>query len=169
MMQITEVFHMISLQEESMVCCKTLPLPPLFSVHNLRYKWLMLKLKLQYFSTWCKELTNLKRPCCWERLKAGEEGDDRGWDGLDGITDLMDMGLGKLWGLVMDREDWGCKESDTTEWLNWTLISISIYIYKIFVVFPYKWQLDEYLCLTAFCLNLCTVFLFSCYIRAICL
>ena len=32
-------------------------------------------------ATWCEELTLLKRPWCWERLKAGEEGDDRGWDG----------------------------------------------------------------------------------------
>ena len=30
---------------------------------------------------WCEELTHLKRPWCWERLKAGGEGDDRGWDG----------------------------------------------------------------------------------------
>ena len=42
---------------------------------------LMLKLKFQYFATWCEELTHLKRPWCWERLKAGGEGDDRGWDG----------------------------------------------------------------------------------------
>ena len=32
-------------------------------------------------ATWHKELTHLKRPWCWERLKAGGEGDDRGWDG----------------------------------------------------------------------------------------
>ena len=31
--------------------------------------------------TWYKELTPWKRPWCWERLKAGGEGDDRGWDG----------------------------------------------------------------------------------------
>ena len=44
---------------------------------------LMLKLKLQYRSlaTWCKGLTHLKRPWCWERLRARGEGDDRGWDG----------------------------------------------------------------------------------------
>ena len=32
-------------------------------------------------ATWCNELTHWKRPWCWERLRVGEEGDDRGWDG----------------------------------------------------------------------------------------
>ena len=32
-------------------------------------------------ATWCKELTHLKRPWCWERVRAEGEGDDRGWDG----------------------------------------------------------------------------------------
>ena len=32
-------------------------------------------------ATWCKELTPWKRPWCWERLKTGKEGNDRGWDG----------------------------------------------------------------------------------------
>ena len=32
-------------------------------------------------ATWCKELTHCKWPWCWERLKAGREGDDSGWDG----------------------------------------------------------------------------------------
>ena len=42
---------------------------------------LMLKLKLQYFGRLMREQIHLKRPWCWERLKAGGEGDDRGWDG----------------------------------------------------------------------------------------
>ena len=41
---------------------------------------LMLKLKLQYLATWCKELTHWKTPQCRERLRTGLEGDDRGWD-----------------------------------------------------------------------------------------
>ena len=40
-----------------------------------------LMLKLNTLATWWEELTHLKRPWCWERLKAGGEGDDRGWDG----------------------------------------------------------------------------------------
>ena len=43
---------------------------------------MMLKLKLQYFGhLLCEELTHLKRLWCWEGLRAGGEGDDRGWDG----------------------------------------------------------------------------------------
>ena len=91
-------------------------------------KGLMLKLKFQYLATWWEELTHLKSPWCWERLRAGGKGDDRmRW--LDGITDSMDVGLGKLREMVKDREawtaavhgvteTWGHKELDTTGWLN---------------------------------------------------
>ena len=51
---------------------------PEYSLEGLMLK---LKLKLEYLATWCKELTYLKRLWCWERLEAGGEGDNRGWNG----------------------------------------------------------------------------------------
>ena len=50
---------------------------------NLEYslEGLMLRLRCNTLATWCEEPTHWKRPWCWERLKAGGEGDDRGWDG----------------------------------------------------------------------------------------
>ena len=63
---------------------------------------LMLKLKLQYFGHWCEELTNWKRPWCWERLKAGGEATTENcW-----IPDSTDMSLSKLLEVEKDREAW---------------------------------------------------------------
>jgi len=53
----------------------------------------------------CEELTHLKRPCCWERLKAGE-GDNRGWDGWMASPTGWTWVLSKLWELVIDWEAW---------------------------------------------------------------
>ena len=47
---------------------------------GLPLEGLMLKLKLQYFGHLMQRLTHWKSPGCWERLKAGGEGDNRGWD-----------------------------------------------------------------------------------------
>ena len=94
---------------------------------------LMLRLKLSTFTTWCEELTHWKRPWCWKRLKAGGEGDSRGWDswmasptqrtwnwansrrwwrtGKPGM--LQSMGLQRV------RHDWAIKVTD------WTISSTS--------------------------------------------
>ena len=49
------------------------------SVLNIHWKDWCWSWKSNTLATWCEELTHLKRPWCWERLRA--EGDDRGWDG----------------------------------------------------------------------------------------
>ena len=52
-------------------------------------------------ATWCEELTHWKRPWCWERLKAGGEGDDRGWDSwMASPTQWtwVSVGSGSWWG-----------------------------------------------------------------------
>ena len=51
------------------------------SVLNIYWKDCCWSWSSNTLTTWCKELTHWKRPWCWERLKAGGEGDDRGWDG----------------------------------------------------------------------------------------
>ena len=81
-------------------------------------------------ATWCKELSDLKRPWCWERLRAGGEGDNRGWGGwwhhrLSGHGFGWTPGVGDgQWGLVC-CSSWGHKESDMTEQLNWTELSMA--------------------------------------------
>ena len=77
-------------------------------------------------ATWCEELSHLKRPWCWERLRAGGERDDRGWDGwMDGLNG---HGLGGLQELVMDREAWRAVVHGVTKswtWLSdWTELNI---------------------------------------------
>ena len=51
------------------------------SVLNIHWKDWCWSWNSNTLTTWYEELTHMKKPWCWERLKAGGEGDDRGWDG----------------------------------------------------------------------------------------
>ena len=102
------------------------------------YSWEGLMLKLQYLVIWCKELTHLKRPWWWERLTAGMKGmtEDEmiGWHHwFDGHEFEEALRVGDGQGSLACCSPRDCKESETTERLNWTDLPL-IYNRNIFII-----------------------------------
>ena len=95
-------------------------------------------------TTWCEELTHLKRPWFLERMRAGGEGDDRGWDcWMASPTQWTWVWIGSgSWfgqGGLACYSSWGCIESDMTEWLNWTalnlILTVRLLTYTVYMYF----------------------------------
>ena len=100
----------------------------------MKYSW-----NSNTLSIWCEELTHWKRAWCWERLRTGKEGDDRGWDGWMASPTRWTWvwvdsgswwwtgrpGVLRFMGLQRVRHDWATELTDwATELTDWLIADL---------------------------------------------
>ena len=104
---------------------------PWFELLNIHWKGWCWSWSSSTLATWCEELTHWKRPWFWERLKAGGEGDDRGWDG---------------WMASLTQWTWVWVNSRSWRWTGKPAVLQSMGLQR----FGYDWVTELYFCISLY-------------------